>query len=173
MLLRERYDTPTNPLTRRERLKAVGALLPCSDTTPAALQQFVDRVAAAVDAPCAALSLILNDTGMLAATHGVDGWLAEAGGMPAQWAPCASVVRQNHPLLINDTHDDPAHTASPLVMITGVRSYAGVPLHFQSQPVGSLCVLASAPGRFTDADLRTLQAMAPQAVRLLHEAAHS
>ena len=111
----------------------------------------------------------LNDTGILTATHGMGDWLAEAGGMPAEWAPYASVARQDHPLLIIDTHDDPACTANPLVMITGVRSYAGVPLRFEGQPVDSLCVLATTPGRFTDANLGTLRAMAPQAVSLLHE----
>jgi hypothetical protein len=76
----------------------------------------------------AAVSLILNDTGLLIAAHGVGGWLAEAGGMPEHGASCATVVRRDAPLLITDTHDDPAHVLNPLVMITGVRGYAGVPL---------------------------------------------
>ncbi|MEU4779699.1 GAF domain-containing protein [Micromonospora sp. NPDC023633] len=56
-------------------------------------------------------------------------------------------------------------------MITGVHSYAGVPLHFDGQPVGSLCVLPGEPGRFANADLNTLIDLAPEAVRLLHDAA--
>ncbi|SNY57086.1 GAF domain-containing protein [Paractinoplanes atraurantiacus] len=111
-----------------------------------------------LQAPCAGISLILNDAGILLATHGVQGWLAEAGGMPAEWAPCAQVVRQNAPLLIADTHDDPAHTANPLVTITGVRSYAGVPLHSDGQPVGPLCVLAGRVHRRADAHHRNAAA---------------
>jgi hypothetical protein len=80
-------------LTRPERLRAVAQLLPRADGTPEALQLFIDRVACVLKAPCAGVSLILNDAGILIAAHGVDGWLAEAGGMPAEWAPCAVVVR--------------------------------------------------------------------------------
>ena len=165
------FDTPDDALMRPQRLKAVADLLPCTEGTPAALQQFVDHVAAVLHAPCAGVSLILDDAGVLMATHGVGGWLAEAGGMPEQWAPCATVVRHDAPLLISDTHDDPAHTANPLVMITGVRSYAGVPLHLHGQPVGSLCVLSGQPGMFTDSDLWALIDLAPRAVQLLQEAA--
>ncbi len=165
------YDTPADALLRLDRLTAVAALLPSTEETPAALQQFIDHVAAVLHAPCAGVSLILNDAGILTASHGVGGWLAEAGGMPAQWAPCATVVRHDAPLLITDTYDDPAHTANPLVMVTGVRSYAGVPLHLHGHAVGSLCVLAGQPGMFTDADLDTLIGLAPLAVQLMQDAA--
>lgn len=165
------YDAPNDALTRPERLTAVAAVLPPTDAAPPALQQFVNDVAVALGAPCSGVSLILDDAGILIATHGVGGWLAEAGGMPAEWAPCASVVRQDAPLLITDTHDDPAHTANPLVMITGVRSYAGVPLRLNGHAIGSLCVLDAQPGAFTEADLDTLTDLAPRAVQLLQDAA--
>ncbi|MEV4283187.1 GAF domain-containing protein [Actinoplanes xinjiangensis] len=171
MTLTPGSNTLTDALTRRDRLTAVAQLLPLTDSTPAPLQQFIDEVAALLDAPCAGVSLILQDTGILTATHGVGGWLADAGGMPAHWAPCAIVVSQNAPLLITDTHDDPAHTTNPLVMITGVRSYAGVPLHLDGQAVGSLCVLDGRPAMFTDTVLDTLTDLAPRAVALLHAAA--
>ena len=164
-------DRPTDALIHRERLRAVAKLLPRTDDTPQALQQFIDHVADLLDAPCAGASLILNTAGVLTATHGVGGWLAEAGGMPAEWAPCAVVVRRNAPLVIADTHDDPGHTTNPLVTITGVRSYAGVPLHLDGQAVGSLCVLDGRPGMFDDAVLDTLADLAPQAVALLQDAA--
>ena len=164
---------PIDELIRPQRLKAVGELLPRTDETPPALQQFIDNVADLLGAPCAAVSLILNDAGVLTASHGVGGWLAEAGGMPEQWAPCATVVRHDAPLLISDTHDDPGHVTNPLVMITGVRSYAGVPLHLHGQAVGSLCVLDGRPHAFTQLDLDTLIGLAPYAVRLLHDAARA
>ncbi|BEL06181.1 hypothetical protein Q0Z83_043720 [Actinoplanes sichuanensis] len=161
------YAPKTDVLTHPDRVEAVGRLLPCGEGTPAALQQFIDHVAELLHAPCAGVSLILTDAGMLVATHGVSGWLAEAGGLPAEWAPCATVVRNDAPLLITDTHDDPAHVTNPLVMITGVRSYAGVPLHSNGQPVGSLCVLSGEPHAFTTADLDVLTGLASRAVELL------
>ncbi|MEU4626540.1 GAF domain-containing protein [Actinoplanes sp. NPDC023801] len=163
------YDPPIDALVRPQRLDAVAQLLTGVEGTPPGLQRYIDDVAALLGAPCAGVSLILSDVGVLLATHGVGGWLAEAGGMPVQWAPCATVVRHDMPLLITDTHDDPAHTANPLVMITGVRSYAGVPLHLDGQAVGSLCVLAAEPGRFTHAALDTLISLAPRAVAVLRE----
>lgn len=171
LMLTAGYDVPTDVLTHPERLEAVAQLMPRTEQAPAALQHFVSHVATALGAPCTGVSLILNDAGVLAATHGVSGWLTEVGGMPAEWAPCAVVVRHNAPLLITDTHDDPAHTTNPLVMITGVRSYAGVPLHLHGQPVGSLCVLSGEPDAFTDTNLQTLLGLAPRAVELLRDAA--
>lgn len=171
MVLTAGKDTPSNVLTRPERLNAVAQVLPCGEQTPVALQEFVDRVAAVLRAPSAGVSLILNDAGVVPAAHGVGGWLAEAGGMPAEWAPCATVVRSDAPLLITDTHDDPAHTANPLVTVSGVRSYAGVPLRVNGQPVGALWVLSGQPGMHTAADLDTLLELAPSAVRLLQDAA--
>lgn len=170
-MLAPSYDPPRDALTRRERLEAVAQLLPRADGTPPVLQQFIEHVADMLQAPCAGISLILDTAGTLVATHGVGGWLAETGGMPTEWAPCATVIRTNAPLLIADTHDDPAHTTNPLVMTTGVRSYAGVPLHFNGQPVGSLCLLSGQPGVFTAVDLETLSVLAPRAVALLHDAA--
>ncbi|MEV0895299.1 GAF domain-containing protein [Actinoplanes sp. NPDC049802] len=170
MVLGSCSDTPVDALTRPERLEAVARLLPRTAGTPAALQQFIDHVAGVLGAPCAGVSLILANAGVLTATHGVGGWLADAGGMPAEWAPCATVVCRDAPLLVADTHDDPAHIANPLVMITGVRSYAGVPLHLVGQAVGSLCVLSGLPGAFTEAHLDVLVALAPRAVELMRDA---
>lgn len=161
------YAPQTDVLIHPARVEAVGTLLPRCKGTPAALQEFIDHVADVLRAPCAGVSLILTDAGILVATHGVGGWLAEAGGMPAEWAPCATVVRTDVPLLITDTHDDPRHTTNPLVTITGVRSYAGVPLRLNGQPVGSLCVLSGDPDAFDDTDLDTLTGLAPRAVALL------
>ncbi|MEU4779700.1 hypothetical protein [Micromonospora sp. NPDC023633] len=78
MLLAPHNNTTQDALVRPERLEAVAALLPNAEGAPIALQRFVDRVASALRAPCAGVSLILNDAGILAATHGVGGWLAEA-----------------------------------------------------------------------------------------------
>jgi GAF domain-containing protein len=72
--------------------------------------------------------------------------------------------------MITDTHDDPSHTTNPLVTVTGVRSYAGVPLHLDGQPVGSLCVLSGQPGAFSAADLNTLSGLAPYTVQQLQDA---
>jgi hypothetical protein len=117
----------------------------------------------------AAVSLILNDTGLLIAAHGVGGWLAEAGGMPEHGASCATWCAVSPHLLITDTHGDPAHVLNPLVMIT---EYAVTPAcRYYASPVGSLCVLSGEPARFGDSDLHTLLGLAPHAVGLLRDAA--
>ncbi|GIF02540.1 GAF domain-containing protein [Actinoplanes siamensis] len=164
------HATAQDALTRRERLSAVALLLPREGESPAALQQFVAHVAAVLRAPSAGVSLILSDAGIIPAAHGVGGWLAEAGGMPAEWAPCATVVRGDAPLLITDTYDDPAHVTNPLVTISGVRSYAGAPLRLRGQPVGALWVLSGEPDRHTHDDLDALAGLAPRAVELLRGA---
>ncbi|WP_433788518.1 response regulator [Actinoplanes sp. CA-252034] len=157
------------PLTNRGRIRAVGRLLDRTD--PVALRMLsalAAEVAALTGAPTAAVTLVLSDAVAYVASVGVPEPLATAGGVPAEWAPCSMVVGRDEPVLITDTHHDPAHRDNPVVVRLGVRSYAGVPLHDAAGiPVGTLCVLDRVPFAFDEGTLARLATAAAHAELLL------
>lgn len=148
------------------RLRAVAAYLDHADD--AAVQTYVRHVADLLHATSSVIHLIGDSAVLVVASHGLTGWHAAAGGMPAHWAPCHLVVQHQATILITDTHLDPRHTNNPAVSISGLRSYAGVPLRTsEGHIIGTLCVLHEQPHAFDTTDLDTLTALAPQALHLL------
>lgn len=129
------------------------------------LRRLVREAAARVGLPVAAVSIVLDDAVRYAASHGVDGWLAEVGGAPLEWAFCRHVVGAGEAVAIPDTAEDAREVDNPLVHLEGVRCYAGVPLVTRrGWVVGTLCVLGGAPRTFTETELAGLRALADAAM---------
>ncbi|GID32851.1 GAF domain-containing protein [Paractinoplanes brasiliensis] len=151
------------------RLLAVAAALPDRHaSTATGLHTLVDTLAETFPGAVVAANLIWANTSFVLASHGMPEWIAEAGGVPLGWAPCALVVEHDRPLIIDDTHDDPAHVDNPIVTVCGVRSYAGVPLHDpDGHLVGTLILMHTEPRAFKPTDLAALQAAAAHATALL------
>jgi GAF domain-containing protein len=94
-------------------------------------------------------------------------WGKSCVGVPRSEAPrtssfCAHAIMGEAPLVVPDTSKDRRFTKNPLV--TGephIRAYAGQPVHAPSgHRIGTLCVADRAPRAWSDADLRTLHALA-------------
>ena len=78
-------------------------------------------------------------------------------GTPAEWSLCTHTVLSERPYCVSDNTADPVHAGNPLLTMTQLRSYAGVPLQDDSgHTLGSHCVLDPAPRTFGDADLAIL-----------------
>ncbi len=159
-------DRCLDELAGEVRMRAVGTVL-AAQVDPA-LQDYVGLVADLLRAPVCVVNLVLDSTVLLLASHGIGGWLADAGGMPVEWTACSVVVQRHADVLITDTHHDPRHTGNPIVAVSGVRSYAGVPLRSpDGQIVATLCVLHVVPNAFTTTDLHKLAALGARAEHLL------
>ncbi|MEU8662962.1 response regulator [Actinoplanes philippinensis] len=156
-------------LTSPGRLRAVSRLLDRTDpVAQRMLAALTAELAALTGARTAAVTLVLSDAVTYVASVGVPGPLAEAGGLPAEWAPCSLVVDRDEAVLISDTHADPANLRNPVVTQLGVRSYAGVPLRDAAGiPVGTLCVLHELPFAFDEGTLKQLATAAANAELLL------
>lgn len=148
------------------RIRAVSAALGVHTTAVAQrLDALCTQLAAATGAQMAAVNLMLTDAVAVCGSHGLDAWIVDAGGLPAEWAPCRTVVRGNTPVLIGDTRAVPANTGNPLVQVSGIRSYAGVPLvDSAGQILGTVCVMHRRPHAFTNNTLGILGARAHQAL---------
>jgi CheY-like chemotaxis protein len=158
------------------QLVDVGRLLAVSDylTRPAhaeALDTFAERLTELTGVPAAAITLVLNDSVVVAGSHGMPRWVREAGGVPVEWSPDTIVVAEDVPVLIGDSAADEEYATSPLFSVSGVRSYASVPLNSaEGHVVGTLCVMDENPGTCTEDTVQILHSQRAQALLLLARA---
>ncbi|EKE67929.1 sensor domain-containing diguanylate cyclase [Gallaecimonas xiamenensis] len=104
----------------------------------------------------ALISLVAKDEQWFKAKDGL-----EAQALPRKTSFCGHAVAQSAPLIVKDTKDDPRFFDNPLV--TGhpfIRFYAGYPVYFEGQVLGTLCVFADKPRAFSDEDMDTLASLA-------------
>jgi len=81
---------------------------------------------------------------------------------PRDVALCDHTIRQDQPLVIEDTRTDPRFAANPLVTHDpGIRFYAGAPLILEDGVrIGSLCVIDLEPRAFGEAERQLLRDLA-------------
>jgi CheY-like chemotaxis protein len=135
------------------------------------LDAFAERLAVLAKVPTGAITLMLNDSVVVAGSYGLPNWVREAGGVPAEWSPDAIVVAEDVPVLIVDSRASGEYADSPLFAVSGVRSYASVPLHSaEGHVVGTLCVMAEKPGACTEDTVQILHSQRAAALSLLSPA---
>ncbi|MEV6345148.1 response regulator [Actinoplanes sp. NPDC051851] len=160
------------PLSDVPRLLAVSDFL-TRPAQAAGLDAFAERLAVLTGVTTAAIMLVLNDTVVIAGSYGLPPWLREAGGVPAEWSPDTIVVAEDVPVLISDTRTGEDFPDTPLFSVSGVRSYASVPLHSgEGHVVGTLCVMDERPGTCTEDTVQTLHSQRAPALHLLAPATH-
>ncbi|MEU4245649.1 GAF domain-containing protein [Actinoplanes sp. NPDC026619] len=134
------------------------------------LDALATRTAARLHAPVSLISVVLDSAQFVLGRHGVGGWMAEIDGIPAEWSLCAHTVLAGRPYCVTDGATDPAHADNPLLNMTDMHSYAGVPLIDHSgQAIGAHCVIDVDPRTFTDDDLALLADSAAETMRILDE----
>ncbi|HWS31534.1 MAG TPA: response regulator [Actinoplanes sp.] len=173
-LLAARIDGAIEP--HPNHLVDVNRLLAVSDylTRPAhadALDAFAERLCEMTGVPSAAITLVLNDSVVVAGSHGMPKWVREAGGVPVEWSPDTIVVAEDVPVLIGDSTADAEYATSPLFSVSGVRSYASVPLNSaEGHVVGTLCVMDEKADTCTEDTVQILHSQRAQALVLLARA---
>jgi len=93
--------------------------------------------------------------------HAVSGLAAGSlgGRLPMERSLSGLCARQNIPLICTDAEDDPRVDRDACRRL-GVHSMAVVPLVHRSAPIGSLKVVSTQAGHFTNADCGVLELMA-------------
>ena len=155
---------PADPLLDPARLLAVAAATSSSTTggpVQACLDVLVQRAASGLPAGSAvAVNLVWHDVLFILAGHGLPPQVSQIGGMPLEWALCGLVIRDQAPLLVDDTQARPEH-ALPDGAMCAFRSYAGVPLRDPAgQWVGTFVATHPEPGAFGRAEMAVLTVMA-------------
>ncbi|MFN8074041.1 MAG: GAF domain-containing protein [Kineosporiaceae bacterium] len=155
------------------RLLALAAF----DLTDPQLRRDLDAVAAAAAEatghPKSVINMILTDVQMAVGAHGLDGWVARAGGTPAEWAFCLHVVLDRGPFVVPDARLEPRVADSPLTLMGLSNSYTGVPVvdPVTGAALGALCVIDDEFGACTEADVPVLNAHAGLAAGVLERSA--
>lgn len=162
---------PSDPVRDLDRIRAAGVLLDLhTAATGARLAQFARELAEEVGAGMAAVSVVLMDAVALCGSYGLSGWIQEAGGTPAEWTPCTNVIREGKPLIVGDLTTHPEYAGSPLGAVTGVRSYAGIPLtDHAGHLVGTLSVMDRRPQAFAGEVVDRLRERSAEAVAKLYQ----
>lgn len=136
----------------------------------AQLQHLVDRAAHELGMPTALVSIVLDSSQYFTASHGLTGWLAETRGTPREWSFCTHAVEKKADFVVNDAENDAQMKENPLVLMEGVRCYAGIPLiTSRGYAVGTLCVIGGESHSFDEQELSKLRDLASQVMGRLED----
>ncbi len=149
-------------LNSKHRLDAFDAEL-ISITPDDVLQSCVQQASESAHTPIALISLVMRRVQFFRAQIGLPPDLEQSRATSRQSSFCQFVVQEDHPFIVSDA---PADTRVPkeLVDAYGIGSYLGVPLHYQGEVIGSLCVIDVKPRNFDPALIDTLQTLASTVV---------
>jgi GAF domain-containing protein len=154
---------------RPERLADVARLGLDRELDRPYLHDLVERAAAVLGTPFAAIDVLLDDAQVFLETVGpLPEWIREAGGTPLEWTFCGPLVLHRAARAVPDLSRDPEFRDNPLVTVEGLRAYAGAPLiSYAGQVLGGLCGLDRRPRHFGLEELSRLRELADEAVELV------
>jgi PAS domain S-box-containing protein len=166
-----RVAMPSAPLTLNEsRRLAVLRELALLDSEPdPSFDALVQAAGQATGCPISLITLVDERRQWFKAAHGVD--LRET---PRELSFCAHAILGDTLLEVPDTHDDPRFADNPFVRgEPNIRFYAGVPLQFLGQALGTLCVMDHRVHRLDAAEREALSGLARVAADLLRGRRHA
>ena len=163
-------EDPRTPAALRDpdRLRSVAALDLDDPQLRGRLDALAERTRAALGIEIGLFTVVLDSAQVIVGSAGLTGWIAEAGGTPAEWAFCSQLVGSGRAYVVEDARVDPIQKDNPLVFADGLECYLGVPLvDAEGRVLGGHCVLDRAPRHFTEAEIATLEDAAREASALL------
>ncbi|MET0425072.1 MAG: GAF domain-containing protein [Actinoplanes sp.] len=161
--------SPQPDLAGLGRLRVLADLDLDNPQLRARLNVIAERTANRLGQPVSLISLVTDLAQFFPGSYGLDGWLAEVEGTPAEWSFCARMVETRAPYVVPDTVNDRDQATNPLVTDDGVASYAGVPIVVDGEVLGAHCVLGKTPHDYTDEEMAELTRGAEEIVALLEE----
>ena len=151
---------PDDVLADPERLAAVREVRDLGPAPRAAFDRLTKLAATVLDSPVALVTLV-GETQFTAGMYGA-GEVSETGRNPAvDCTLCPVVVALAKPLLVDDTRTDPRFATHPACARAGLVAYAGSPIRDTGGwVIGSLCVVAQEPKKWSERDRAVLDAIA-------------
>jgi GAF domain-containing protein len=163
---REQENLDDSMLANLGRLEALNATHLWGTPSRPEFDALTQRAAARLGTPAAYLTLLDDKRQFLASAvrpGGVDG--PREG--PASASYCQHVVAADDVLVVENALTDPLVSDNVATTRDGVRAYLGVPIRKDGYPLGSFCVVDTAPRQWTDGDLAVLQQLADEAMAQL------
>ncbi len=137
------------------RLRALHALQVLDTPREERFDRLVELVKELFEVPVAAVTLIDEERLWAKASIGLPG-----DEMPRRESVCTVTIERDEPLVVPDLMADDRFKISPFVAGSGLRFYAGQPLHAGEHRVGVLCVMGYEERQMDAGELRMLRTLA-------------
>ena len=137
------------------RLRALDALQVLDTPREERFDRLVALVKELFRVPVAAVTLIDEERLWAKASTGL-----RSNQMPRQDSVCTVTIERDEALVVPNLEIDDRFNESPTLMGSGLRFYAGQPLHAGEHRVGVLCVMGYEEREMDDAELRLLRTLA-------------
>jgi len=144
---------PPNPSNEATRLKALHELKILYTDQEERFDRITRVVAKVLHAPIVMISLVDTDRQWFKACIGID-----TRETPRSVSFCGHAILQDDLFIIENALKDDRFHDNPLV--TGemhIRFYAGRPIKFDGQNIGTLCIMDTKPRKFTDQERSDLE----------------
>ena len=137
------------------RLRALRALQVLDTPREERFDRLVELVKELFRVPVAAVTLVDEERLWAKASTGLP-----TDQMPRRDSVCTVTIERDEPLVIPDLRSDVRFEASPFLAGSGLRFYAGQPLHAGEHRVGVLCVMGYEERQLDADELRLLRTLA-------------
>ncbi len=137
------------------RLRALYALQVLDTPREERFDRLVELVKELIHVPMAAVTLVDEDRLWAKASTGLP-----SDQMPRRDSVCTVTIQRDEPLVVSDLMSDDRFKASPFLAGSGVRFYAGQPLHAGEHRIGVLCVMGYEERQLDAGELRLLRTLA-------------
>jgi diguanylate cyclase (GGDEF)-like protein len=147
---------PALPADEQQRLEALAELGLVDSPAEERFDRITELAQQVLDVPVALVSLVSADRQWFKSLRGLN--IRET---PRELSFCAHAILQKDLLVVPDARLDPAFADNPLVTgAPAIRFYAGCPVHYRGQPIGTLCVIDRQPRVLEAGQRRALQNLA-------------
>ena len=158
-------NLPRDYVHDKDRLDEIARLRLHEDRVDEILNAYSKQAAAEFNLPISMISVVLDEAQVTAGVHGLEGWIAESGGIPVEWSFCANSVESKKPFIVENAVDHKKTKYNPLVTMDGIRCYAGVPLRTSNgHIIGNFCVVGTEERSFSEDEINRLKEFAEKAV---------
>jgi hypothetical protein len=137
------------------RLRALDALQVLDTPREERFDRLVELVKELFRVPVAAVTLVDEERLWAKASTGLS-----TNQMPRRDSVCTVTIERDEALVVPNLGDDARFNASPSLIGSGLRFYAGQPLHAGEHRVGVLCVMGYEEREMDAAELRLLRTLA-------------
>ena len=156
--LAQHRDSPPVPEDEEDRLQTLERLDLVNSEREPVLDRVVAKMARVFETSVAAITLVDRERQFFKAHSGLPEELAEEQESPRDLSVCGHVVAANAVIVVEDLKRDHRFKGNPLLVRHSLRFYAGAPIHAANgQPIGALCIMDTAPRRFSAREKRLLE----------------
>lgn len=147
------------------RIEVIARLKLHEDQVDDILNTYAQKASEEFNLPISMVSVVLDEAQIAAGAHGLEGWIAEAGGIPVEWSFCSNSVESRQPFVVGNLENNEKTNTNPLVKMDGIKCYAGAPMITSNGfVIGNFCVVGVEERTFTNDEIAKLKVYAKQAV---------